>query len=102
MSAHTPGPWQVAGHGTTVDHTHERSRRPPVARCGLTHGLGPAGDEDRANAEFIVRACNSHDELLAALRELTRAWDSTQFPVSDRMDAALKDADAAIAKAEGR
>ena len=27
-------------------------------------------EEDTANAQFIIRACNSHDELLEALEEL--------------------------------
>jgi hypothetical protein len=31
--------------------------------------------EHRANAEFIVRACNSHEELCAALAELVKAED---------------------------
>ena len=47
-----------------------------------------------------VLALNS--DLLAALRELVRAWDATSFPISTRMEMALKDADAAIARAEGR
>jgi hypothetical protein len=35
-----------------------------------THG-DPVEHEDQANAEFIERACNSHDDLVAALHSLT-------------------------------
>jgi D-alanine-D-alanine ligase-like ATP-grasp enzyme len=38
-----------------------------VADCARTFGL-----TDFANAAFIVRACNAHDEMLEALEELDR------------------------------
>ena len=53
-----------------------------------------------ANAQFIVRACNAHEELLAACKWLSaqRAADHEQTE-----DEAVPDnIRAAIAKAEGR
>lgn len=50
---------------------------------------------DEANAEFIVRACNSHDELVEALDRLRKA---EKAPRQEWVDA-LTNADAALAKA---
>ena len=76
MAEHSALPWHV--DGKRVRHNRERSRRTPaVADCDMTHGLGEAGLEDIANAEFIVRAVNSHDALLAELKAaigVIRTW----------------------------
>jgi hypothetical protein len=58
---HTPGPWSTSGR-TIVDKT---------GRSICNNGNSSTGDEP-ANAAFIVRACNSHYELLAALEACTR------------------------------
>jgi hypothetical protein len=55
-----------------------------------------------ANAEFIVRACNAHYDLLAALKALTQ---DSRFTIAiggnpNAVDALVKQVDAAIAKAE--
>lgn len=54
-----------------------------------------------ANAEFIVRACNSHYELLEALKELV---EFKHFPMSKnpQYGMALEIGKAAIAKAEAK
>lgn len=77
MSGHTPTPWTFDEHGGTfyvwgpgqamvtdgdVDEGY-------VARMRGV-GRGATVEEQRANAEFIVRACNAHEELLQALREI--------------------------------
>jgi hypothetical protein len=57
--------------------------------------------EDIANAEFIVRACNSHDALVTASRALAdvaeRNTDDT-----DEWEAAISAVRAAIALATGK
>lgn len=75
MSKHTPMPWRW------WDRKSRPNPRPK--NYNLAHLYGPGGTtiltmyggegnralgsepEDIANAEFIIRACNSHDELLA-------------------------------------
>tara|TARA_R110000868_G_scaffold23596_3_gene94767 strand:- start:192 stop:503 length:312 start_codon:yes stop_codon:yes gene_type:complete len=66
---HTPTPWIVS---------------PPLGEGAIqiqSTGLNAYGnwivaevpdrtEEDKANAAFIVRACNAHEELVAALEEL--------------------------------
>lgn len=57
----------------------------------------PRGDASEATAAFIVRACNSHDDLLAAMKEIVHA---ATYDESDLAVAILR-ARAAIARAEG-
>ena len=54
-------------------------------------------DEREANAEFIVRACNAHEDLLAALKGMAKRWQEEE---ADFIAVAV--ALRAIAKAEGR
>ena len=70
-SQHTQGPWEVV----------EESRGGkfmifgPGSRdivASVSDVMGPAC---QANAEFIVRACNSHDDLLSVLDEILREVD---------------------------
>lgn len=83
--------------------------------CGKTWTVVDSADdvaigqsfEQAEDAEALADLMNdaardAGAEMLAALRELVRAWDSTTFPVPDRMEAALLAADVIIAKAEGR
>jgi len=63
-------------------------------------------DETRLNAEFIVRACNAHDELLAACNNMLAVYRDCDTVFKKRgvfIDGepdAFVDAEAAIAKAE--
>ena len=69
---HTPGPWKQK------DSTQVYAQGRHVADCGSrnTNELPlHIGLEDAANAEFICRACNSHDGLVAACKELRRELD---------------------------
>jgi hypothetical protein len=106
-TTHTPGPWKAGEaawfRGRANDDT-ESGKRPITSGA---HGV-IANVYGSANAEFIVRACNAHDELLAALKELRAAitvgsTDDGKEEISRdvHFEVALK-ADAAIAKAEGR
>ena len=72
QAQHTPGPWRYTDGGI-IDNA------PPRGHAGVeiadvlgadTHDRrGPVlKQEARANAAFIVRACNSHDDLLAACK----------------------------------
>jgi len=66
---HTPTPWLV-NVWTTGRRTIETDNRLVIAEIHQTHK-----DKERtANAEFIVRACNCHDELLEACQYLVDAF----------------------------
>jgi len=67
MSARTPGPWVV--RESPRDDIHigpvlDGANGDRIA-CILYAGGGP---NTNANASHIVQACNSHDDLVAALR----------------------------------
>lgn len=72
---------------------------------GTTSGqiaIIPLDESNEANAKFIVRACNTHEALLEALKAMRALkvdrWRDDIFTVVD----AERAADAAIAKAEER
>lgn len=54
---------------------------------------------DLANAEFIVRACNAHDDLLAALKAITETYLTKPGCAVGYSDELAKLARAVIAKA---
>lgn len=95
----TPGPWRIGTSAGAV-----------VADVPIADGVNGTSDVEYYGGYLVaetVAPCNrpliaAAPKLLNALRELNRAWNATSFPCSDRMDAALKDADDAIAEAEGR
>lgn len=88
---HTPTPWQYApGCGVicAIQHdTHITQMTPGY------HGL----EEAHANAEFIIRACNAYDGLVAALLKINHL-DSG---VHD-LEYACNIAGEALAEARGR
>lgn len=97
MSKHSPLPWRTLLPNDTLI----------VSATGVetaqTLGDYHAGDADvmEADAAFIVRACNSHHDLLEALRYYAspEAWTVNQVEGADG-DYGAK-ARAAIAKATG-
>ena len=68
---HSPLPWvyfEQKTWGGPFDQTY------PCVRDGrggvMMNGCGPGGTEEaKANIRLIVRACNAHDDLLAACKE---------------------------------
>jgi len=96
---HTPTPWQVFITHGTVDHIGTRGRKVAAFPWDGEHEL------DIANAEFIARAVNCHEDLLTLARDV-RDW----YENSGNADPHQKSkgsvelwhaAKAAIAKAEG-
>jgi hypothetical protein len=76
-TAHTPTPWVVCENdpADSMDYdkiwvtTDDRLYKSlvPIAEVGIDYSE-PINSEQKANAEFIVRAVNFHDEMLAALK----------------------------------
>ena len=98
---HTPGPWR------SKDSTQVYSSGRHIADCGSRNPEGlprHIGLEDAANAAFIVRACNSHDALVAALKDLFKHCAMIhkyggEISNAKEADAAIKSARAAITAA---
>lgn len=79
MADATPRPWTMEEHeGIARWYTvlrgavdvGPREKYDPIAHTRYS-ALHP--DEDKANAELIVRAVNAHDELVAALEDIAEA-----------------------------
>lgn len=111
MSApkHTPTPWkfsQTHAHTLTIRHADGGGEYVAEIRVGDTPELLLT---DEANARFIVRAVNAHDDLLEALRDLIE-WQAVEHedgcPEDDTCSCAaapiIAKVNAAIAKAEGK
>jgi hypothetical protein len=94
MTAHTPGPWEIIAmpDGQSdiigVAETGERI-------CEFPYGF--TDEKEAADAAFIVRACNAHDELLAVAQMALDLCANMNW----NDDALARNARAAIAKATG-
>jgi hypothetical protein len=103
VSGHTPTPWHIdkpyyiyvwgPGQEMVADIPVDDEETYLARMRGV--GRGATRDEQRANAEFIVRAANAHEDLLEAVRV---AYDCALHckPIP------LGTLAAAIAKATGR
>lgn len=78
MTEHTPTPWRVSGcrmrqldehDNYLIEHGDEDTGSPLIAQVYTDSNRLPV----KANAEFMVWACNSHDDLLAALETIASA-----------------------------
>jgi len=71
MNAHTKTPWSIV-HDTQIYGLDEEN----VATANRMQGR----DNQVANAAFIVRACNSHDALVAALEDIRDIIADQTYP----------------------
>lgn len=74
----TPTPWQTGAKSRRTFHRLIVGQRgEPVAEISIPMPTTKQIiNTAHANAAFIVRACNAHDELVAALRDLLDAVQS--------------------------
>ncbi len=86
----------------SIDTTREGHS--PIVEAGIAklniyakEGYPMTCREAGALADALTKQLAAHDALVAALRDVVRAWDATQFPVSGHMEAALTEADRVLA-----
>jgi len=105
---HTPVPWTVHPQYTDRSVFPIGTTEPDGSSIILAEVNSRGGTEEnqRANAEFIVRACNSHADLLAALEECVTedgahclAYGTDTPKLRARLEAVNQIARAAIAQA---
>lgn len=101
-TAHTATPWVIAEvQGDNIRTPKIQLIRPANDRNyeegAICYVYGSEGEKPKANAAFIVRACNAHDDLVKALEYFYDAarHDKNVDPF------AFKLAYAALAKAKG-
>jgi hypothetical protein len=79
---HTPLPWIVANGPQVWRNGHNTVESPRI--CTAQNAAKPVNqlppEELQANAEFIVRACNSHYELLACVKRLAEFIENGEQP----------------------
>ena len=99
---HTPTPWKMQDMGSQETDIIANSG----TIMGLTGGSGAPSKyepddaaEWDANAAFILKAVNCHDDLLSALKGLVYALGNPIMGAMYEIDRNLPDARAAIAKA---
>ena len=107
-AAHTPGPW-AAKNWRICANFEDGNPLPIKVICDTAHNKEMRTEENEANAEFIVRACNAHDEFVQAAEhavDLIEAWmngilakSGITWESEDDHPPALKELRAAIAKA---
>ena len=98
---HTDRPWKVRSRFDIVqDRGNQGGDFVGTVRGNSPYLPASVKEQDEANAEFIVRAVNAHDELLSALNGLLCAHDSGTIRMMPEHTAVIA-ARSAIAKAEG-
>lgn len=91
---HTQLPWAVSSHYAEYIECHpDLNNGYPVAEC--------KGPQDQANAEFIVRAVNSHYELVGACKSALRALKDNLCPGPMDGDA-IKALEIVLTSAQGK
>lgn len=78
---HTPTPW--VANGRYIGTTNHMSA---VGECRDVNGNWCDDVKSSADAAFIVRAVNSHDKLVEALKALLDANDAVQIALCDGPD----------------
>jgi hypothetical protein len=103
---HTPTPWKLDKEGgfTITDSSDRTSDASDIAYVNPEkENWGDKYDGDpEANGEFIVRAVNSHDALLEALRNCVKNFTWPEFGDEGygRAVEVFQQAEAAISQAE--
>lgn len=108
MAGHTKLPWEVVGASHVVSFGKAGgnicSMSSPRRERSVEYHASKIGDKDFreacANAEFIVRAVNCHDDLLAACKAFVEPWNRGGDWESNITYETYNNARKAIAKAE--
>lgn len=101
----TAGPWKIEGPSSGIDGDAGdyaiRDNEGQIIAETFRRVAHDALRDASANAEFIVKACNAHDDLLEALRGLQRlAWGDVSGHSVAAYQEAKNTARLAIEKAE--
>ena len=82
-ATHTETPWHLSDCSAWSDSCKDRG---PVFVCNLVTGTHITENQNKANAEFIVRAVNAYDKMRSALEQLRDVFEdgsSTQVMIDE-------------------
>jgi hypothetical protein len=90
---HTATPWRISGYSdVNGNYLHIGAETSPMVLASMNE----RHVDTKANAEFIVRACNAHDDLVRVLKKIRRNdLPANEQPLWDEICAALAKAGAA-------
>ena len=94
MTKHVPGKMKVKNGYIIMDGENREELARTLYGIGLYRII--PWKEAEANADFIVKACNCHDELLGACKDIVLWFKYSENSIPD----ALVKAEIAIANAE--
>jgi hypothetical protein len=92
--AHTALPWKGTDSGTGIFSAGEQLGKNKIIAICSSDAVSRSRGENIANADFILRACNSHYQLLDTL-DFVRGWfvdnelDSEYYAIFEEIRAAL-------------
>ena len=109
ITGHTPGPWSIGGLSSNPGEGHVIESDSADRTIAWTANSYCASNdeeyisqEDEANAEFIIRACNSYYALLTAIQEVLYSYeDDSDTDLAIKLELPMEDLQAALAKARG-
>ena len=97
---HTPLPWELSDHDANGQRI-VRGEHIEICTC-WHHCVGSIEKEMEANAAFIVQACNSHDDIVAALEAMYAIHTGEHADnYQEALTKALNKAEAALDLAKG-
>lgn len=76
---HTALPWTLDDYGSVTFPGARKTQSLMLNGTSTMCSPGPSMDEAKANRDFMIRAANSHDALVAALKEVME-WVSNWDP----------------------
>jgi hypothetical protein len=96
---HTPLPWVCNDECLIYGQvsSDDEPEAPFVADCAREGAAGKYTEQEQANAELIVRACNAHRDLIETLKDAATAMECTESSFMHREAEKVR---AVIAKAE--
>jgi hypothetical protein len=82
MTKHAPTPWRYDNYGEHISFYGHKTARPKDYDFRIEFDSAVSDEEREANAEFIVTACNHHEEMLENLRGVETLLDG---PIGDAL-----------------
>ncbi len=104
IAAHTPTPWKVREYKYGKDYTGVIETMDGIYLGEMSCTMGQTKKEDQtpiANAAYIIRAVNAHEDLVTALKASIKLMESKDTSWSFHEDIFIQMREA-IAKAEGK
>jgi hypothetical protein len=104
---HTPTPWELIPFklAAVVENDWTQSSfaiRAPGAPGGIAVTIGGLGEEEKANAELIVKAVNNHERMVKFARRVVKYFGDAEIPAHFDADIEIRDEARALVALEDK